>query len=243
MEPSSLERFGLTRNEAKVYLALLEEGACGVNKVVQRTGLHAPRVYEALDRLTVKGLASFVYKGKRKEFKASSPKRFQELLAEMEGKLSKIMPELLKLGGQPKHEQKATIYVGKEGIRSVMKDVLEELNPGGKYEDFGVSGLFRDVMGPFWDYWQDRKRKYRIRGRCIFDEQVKRKGSFVKDYYGEARFVSREYYNPTDTFIFKDKMLMCMWNAKPPLAVLIHDEDTANGYKRYFNWMWKNAKK
>ncbi|MFH1448342.1 MAG: helix-turn-helix domain-containing protein [Candidatus Micrarchaeota archaeon] len=242
MEPSGLEKFGLTRNESKVYLALLEEGACGVNTVVRRTGLHAPRVYESLDRLVIKGLASFVYKGKRKEFKATTPKRFKELLNDMEERLSRIMPELLDMEKHAKGEQKATVYVGKEGIRSVMKDVLDDLKPGERYFDFGVSGLFREVMGPFWDYWQNRKRMYGLRSRCIFDERVKKKGTFVKDYFGQARFVSRDYYNPTDTFIFKDKILMCMWNAKPPLAILIHDKETAVGYRRYFNMMWKIAR-
>ena len=43
-----------------------------------------------IDRLVAKGLASFVHRGKRREFKASDPMRFQELLGEMEEKLSKI---------------------------------------------------------------------------------------------------------------------------------------------------------
>ncbi len=243
MDISLLEKFGLTRNEAKVYLALLEEGACGVNKILKTTGLYAPRVYEALDRLATKGLVSFVYVGKRKEFRASSPKRFLELLGEIEEKLSGEMPKLLELSRRPKSEQKATIFFGVEGIKSAIKGLLEELNPGGRYDDFGVSGLSRDVTGPFWDYWQDKKIKYRIKSRCIFDERIKKKGTFVKDYYGDYRFVSSRYYNPTDTFIFKDKILMCMWSANPPLAVLISDKYTAEGYERYFNMMWKIAKR
>ncbi len=242
MEPVALEGFGLSRNESKVYVALLGEGTCGVNRIVQLTGLYAPRVYEALDRLVMKGLASFVHKGKKKEFKATNPNRFREILGDMEEKLSRIMPELIELQSGTTGGQKATVYVGKEGIRSVMKDVLEEIKAEGRYDDFGVSGLFYDVMGPFWDYWQLNKKKHGVKSRCIFDERIKRKGTFVNRYFGQAKYVSKNYYTPTDTFILKEKILMCMWSAKPPVAVLIHDKDTAVGYRKYFNIMWESAR-
>lgn len=239
MFEAELEELGLTRNEAKVYLALLQLGPTTTGPLIQRTGLHGPRVYECLERLIGKGLVSFVLKNKRKYFEAADPERLMDLLKEKEKKFAETLPKLKAMKIAEERKEVATIYQGKRGLRTLLDFILSETR-NGEYLDFGVSGIFRDVMGPYWDVWQATKRKWKIRSKCIFEEKI-RGSKLRRDYFGEARFVHSKYHCPSDTFIFGDFIAVFMWTADPPTAVLIKDAKTAQGYKNIFKWMWKSA--
>lgn len=238
----TLGKLGLTQNEIKVYLALLATGSTTSGAVIRESELHRPRVYEALDRLISRGLASFVIKNNRKHFEASAPERLNDIVEGMRRDVREAVPELKKISNSERKGEATTLFLGVRGIRSVLDSLLEELNSGGEYADFGVGGRFREVMGPYWDVWQKSKVEQRITSRCIFNERL-RGSKLLRDYRGKARFVPEEYHCPSDTMIYKDKIILFIWNANPPTAVLIRDAETARGYMNVFNWMWKNAKK
>jgi predicted transcriptional regulator len=238
----TLEELGLTQNEIKVYLALLSTGQTTSGVVVARSGLHRPAVYSALERLVSRGLASFVKKNNRKHFQASEPDRFNDIIEGMRRDVREAVPELKKISNFEKEGEATTLFLGVRGIRSVLDSMLQELKGGGRYDDFGVGGRFREVMGPYWDFWQKSKVELGITSRCIFNENL-RGSKLLKDYRGKARFVPKKYHCPSDTMIYNDKIVLFIWNAKPPTAVLIRDSETAKGYFNVFNWMWKNAKR
>ena len=70
MDTKILERVGLTKNEIKIYLALLELGTTTTGPLTRKAGIHASRVYESLNNLIKKGLVSFVIKANIKHFSA-----------------------------------------------------------------------------------------------------------------------------------------------------------------------------
>ncbi len=235
-----LEQLGLSGAEAKVYLALLETGSTLAGPIIKKTGLHRGTTYQILQRLIEKGLVSFVVKSGKRYFEATDPERFLDILKEKEESLKNILPELKLKKQLSKEKQETTVYSGVKGIHSVMDKMLEDLNPNGIYYDFGVSGLFRQVMGPYWDIWQKKKRKFKIKSQVIFTEEIKKKNpKLLKDYFGEARFHPKEFYSITDTIIYKDTVVLFIWTAKPPIAVVIKNKDNAESYKKQFKFMWK----
>jgi len=239
-----LEELGLSEAESKVYLALLDSGSTLAGSVIKKTGLHRGTTYQILQRLKEKGLVSSVVKGKKQYFQPAEPQRLMDVLKEKEEKLQEILPALKTKLELSKEKQEVTVYTGVKGIRSVMDKMLEELNPSGEYYDFGVSGLFRNVMGPYWDLWQRKKKKYKIKSQVIFNEELKSKSpELLQDYHGQARFHPREYSSITDTMIYKDTVILFIWTAKPPIAVVIKNKDNAESYKNQFRFLWKHAKK
>lgn len=238
-----LEELGLSEAEAKVYLTLLETGSTLAGPIIKKTGLHRGTTYQILQRLKEKGLVSSVIKGKKQYFQAVDPDRLMDVLKEREEKLQEILPDLKAKLEASKEKQEVTVYYGVKGIRSVMDKMLEEIR-NGEYYDFGVSGLFRDVMKHYWDLWQKKKRKYKIKSYVIFNEELKKKNpKLLKDYYGQARFHPKEFSSITDTMIYKDTIILFIWTAKPPIAVLIKNKENAQSYKNQFKLMWKYAKK
>lgn len=241
---SVLKELGLSEAEAKVYLSLLETGSTLVGPIIKKTGLHRATTYQLLQRLKEKGLVSSVIKGKKQHFEPVHPDRLMDILKEREEHLQKVLPALKARLESSRDHQEITVHTGIKGIRAVMNRMLEELNPEGTYYDFGASGLFFDVMGAYFLTWQRKKRKYKIWSKVIFSEDIKKRNpDILKEYHGEGKFHPKEYGSMTDTMIYNDTVVLFLWRASPPVAVLIKNEETAKGYLNQFEILWKHARK
>ncbi|MBW2999828.1 hypothetical protein KY339_04085, partial [Candidatus Woesearchaeota archaeon] len=101
MQKEILEEIGLTKSEINVYLALLELGSSTTGKIVDKSNASSSKIYEILDKLIQKGLASFIIKGGVKYFEAAPPERIMDYMEDKTAKLNqqkqnlkKILPEL-----------------------------------------------------------------------------------------------------------------------------------------------------
>ncbi|MDO8339602.1 MAG: helix-turn-helix domain-containing protein [Candidatus Burarchaeum sp.] len=246
--PIKLERLGLTHNEAKVYLALLEVGPSATKALIRKTGIHTSKVYESLERLIQKGLANFVIEANRKKFSATDPQSIIGFLDEKQMELEdkkkevvKLLPSLrsLRRAALP---QSASVFSGIKGYKAMLDNMLKELGEGGHYDAF-ASGRLKAELGPFWNHFQRKKEKMGIRSRCLWDEGVRSQKEYLKEYFGKGRFIPSGSYNaPTDIFIYKDKVLLVSYVSKPIFAVLIHSAGMSKSYAELFNTLWKIGK-
>src|SRR3989344_8110701 len=63
-----LQKAGLTRNEAKVYLLLIQEGAMIANALAKRSHIDRSLTYTILNNLTNKGMVTATYQQTKKHF-------------------------------------------------------------------------------------------------------------------------------------------------------------------------------
>ena len=70
MDIKILEEIGLTKSEVKTYLALLEIGSSSTGDIVEKAQVASSKIYEILDKLSQKGLVSFIIKSGVKYFEA-----------------------------------------------------------------------------------------------------------------------------------------------------------------------------
>lgn len=234
---------GLSEGEAKIYLCLLDCGPSLAGGIIEKTGFHRGTTYQILRRLSEKGLVSSIICGKKRHFQAVNPRRLMDLLRGREESLQGILPGLEAKLKTQSEKQQVTVYHGLNGIRSVMDRILEELSPGGTYYDFGVSGLFRIKMPAYWEVWQKRKARGKIRSQVIFNEELRKKDPYLlENYAGQARFHPKEFSSLTDTIIYNDTVVLFIWTANPPIAIVVENKDNAQSYLNQFRLMWKHAK-
>src|SRR3989338_3484937 len=105
----ALIALGLTETESKVYLALLKRGSSLAGKVTKETGLHRRTVYDTIERLIEKGLASYIVTNNQRYFEAIDPERLMQILKEKESILLSHLPELKGLYKSTK-EKKETLF-------------------------------------------------------------------------------------------------------------------------------------
>ncbi|MEM4633888.1 MAG: helix-turn-helix domain-containing protein [Candidatus Anstonellaceae archaeon] len=233
---------GLSRMEARTYLALLQLGPAPASSVIRLAGMHKATIYQALESLIEKGFVSFMIEDKKKIFHPAEPKILLESMLQKEEALKQTIHKLEKLyKAATLEKQRVRVYAGKEGIKSALNSMMNEIKPGGFYCDFGVSGLFRKVMGAYFSLWQNMKRKKRITSYVIFNAKLKKNRKFFKEYFGKAKFYPEKYESLTDTMIYNDTVIMILWTATPPLAIVIKSKENAKSYLNQFWMMWEKA--
>ncbi|WJW68452.1 hypothetical protein OZ401_004064 [Candidatus Chlorohelix allophototropha] len=104
---SQLEELDLTRNEAKIYLAMLGRPNFKAAELANAAGVPRPKVYEALNNLLNKGLC-YAVPGNVAQFSAVDPKQ-----------------ALLDL--QRRHEQEMNAVITHR--RQLMEDLVEQILP------------------------------------------------------------------------------------------------------------------
>ena len=75
MDESILLKIGLTGNESKIYMILLEMGEAIASDLAKKTDISRPHVYDSINRLMEKGLCSYVIKNNKNTLKQLALKR------------------------------------------------------------------------------------------------------------------------------------------------------------------------
>ncbi len=240
----SLEKFGLSLKESKVYLASLELGDCAASDIALKSNLPRTLVYDILERLIDLGIISYAIKENIKYFRAADPHELLRILHEKEEAVSKIIPrldELYALKGTKR--PRVSIYEGKEGMKTVMSDMLRS---GVKeFFSYGSSRSSIEIIPAFMSEWHKERIKKKISARMIYNNtpESREKVKLLKGMkYTSFRFMPITTPSPTANLIYADKLVITSWG-KDPFAVAIEDESMAENQKRYFEELWKIAKK
>ncbi|HJX50052.1 MAG TPA: helix-turn-helix domain-containing protein [Candidatus Nanoarchaeia archaeon] len=232
-----LEEAGLTHNESIVYRALLELGPSLAGQISRKSGLHRRTVYDVVEMLIKKGLIGYIKKNNQKYFEASSPERFTDILKEKENAISEFIPEMMSLYGKTKEKQETNFYKGRQGLKTVLEDQLEQGTD--EILILGASPKAYEIL-EFYFKWFDKKRKsQKIKTRIIFSE----KNLKMKIPFSEIRYLPQKYSSPLAVNIYRDKVAIILWSEDNPIAIVIKNKDVSEGYKKYFELTWKLAKK
>jgi sugar-specific transcriptional regulator TrmB len=233
-----LREFGFTAGEEKVYLALVSIGDSGASDVIKKTGLHRATVYDILERLIGKGFVSFVIRDGVKVYQSGDSSKFLDVIFEEEEKVRdkqtkalSIVEKLKTLKKKSKNGSVARVFVGDEGMKAVMNDIIEV---GENFVVFGSEGRFVEDLKDYTEQWARRREEKGIRARIVMSE-----GSRAPIWkMNKVRFIGKEYCSPTSTFIYGHKVAMFM-NDDAGTVVVVENGKLARSYRNYFKILWK----
>ncbi len=232
MEPEKLRHAGLTENQSQIYIQLIKEGQATVGTLSKKTKIHRRNIYDALEALIKKGLASYIKQNKTKIYKAAPPERLLKIIKEKEQQISSVIEDLKKQYIQVKEKQETTFFKGKEGLKTIFEDQLNSK----EILIIGASPKAYEIL-EFYFHWYDKKRKKKkIKTKIISNQKLKNKIPF-----SEIKYLPKKYSNPVSLNIYQDKTAIILWTSEP-IAILIKNNEIAQGYKKYFELMWKISK-
>lgn len=238
MEIEKLEQLGLNRNEAKIYLVLLELKKSQAGELSKRAQINRTTTYDVLERLIEKGLVTHVIESNRKIFKPTSPKRILINIKEKEKIAEEVIPSLYKIFSHSKKKEESNVYTGKKGIKSILDDILNYK----EYVAFGSSGEFLKIMQHDFIIFQKKKKDLKIKSRIIQSDSAKKNKELKKFAYASFKYIPDEFSAPNTSIIYGDKLAIIVW-AETPFATVISSKQVANSFRKYFELMWKQAKK
>lgn len=249
MDIKVLEEIGLSRNEIKIYFALLELDQASATPIVKKSGIPNSKVYPTLEKLIQKGLVSFVVKNRVKYFQASEPENFLDLLEKKEIQISRqketikdLIPDIKKRREINSDKQEATVYEGIKGVKAAFDEILSNLKSGDKYYVFTLGNELEKVeLKSFFRNFHAKRIKRNISVKFIANTSLR--GIFEEHH--NYKKISIKYSNqtfPSGIFIFADKVMTVVWEKKPT-AFVITSKNNYEKYKEFFEESWKNAKK
>lgn len=243
-----LEAIGLTKNEIKIYLALLELGSTSSGAIIKKTGIHTSKVYDGLERLAHKGLVTHVIISDTKHFQAVNPDRLIDFLddkkkeiSQQEQEIKKILPELKLKQSLSGGETEAEIFRGWKGMETVFNEGVRVM---GKNDVWYVLGAYAgedvertdQLITKIIKKCELKKMKWKV----IYNESARDTFKYEQSSpITENRFLNQE--TPATINIYKDVVFIALWT-KNPVAFRVKDKKVADSFKKYFEVMWNLAK-
>lgn len=243
-----LKSVGLSENEARVYLAMLELGPATMLQIAAKAEVKRPTAYAEIESLKKKRLVSVAVRGKKHLFRAESPEEFERLLSEEQktfeekhSELTKALPELLTLHSLAEHKPIVRYFEGKEGLSRMQEEFLKA-----KEKQVLVISAIDEVNRVFPDHHESyriRRIAKKIRSQLIYTSE---RGDYLRgqnrDMLRETRFVDPKGFSfNVDITIFDNTVAIASLKGKL-LGVLITNHEVASSFKGLFNLLWHSLK-
>lgn len=232
-----LQSLGLTEKEAKAYISLLRLGESTATKIAEDINIDRTLTYQVMNKVIERGLVNYVVKNNVRYFSAAKPEKLMGDLKEKEENLSKVLPEMEKLAKMEEEETKVELYRGKEGIKTICREIVRR---GKEYVVFGEEGRFQEVLHIFVKEFLRDVVKYGCQERILSKESKRNKILITEN--SEIRYLPDKYFSPTLTIVFGDKIVNFVWS-KPYYAIVTRNREIADSFRSYFKVLWKVAKK
>ncbi|HLC57248.1 MAG TPA: helix-turn-helix domain-containing protein [Candidatus Nanoarchaeia archaeon] len=245
MNGEILTQIGLSKNEIKVYFALLELEQSSATPIVRKSSIPNSKVYPTLEKLIKKGLVSYVIKNNVKYFQPSSPKNLIDLLDKKEKeiirqkqKINLLISEIEAKKDMSKDKQEAVIYEGLEGVNVAFESILSTLKPNEEYQVFTLGKeLEREELKRFFRNFHKRRIFKRIKARLLVNKKI-RKIFFAYHKYSGMKVRYADLSLPTGVFIYGNNVMTVVWENNPT-AFVITSKNNADRYKEFFENIWR----
>lgn len=232
-----LQELGLSINETKVFVALLNLGATTAGKVAEKCKLHRTNVYDALERLGEKGLVSHILKDETKIFEASDPESLSRLVDERKAKLESIMPQLI-LDKQFSKKTSVHVFEGVKALKLAFYALLKYNKP---IHIYGLPKHAPEIVKNFIDLFHKTRIQRKILMQHIYNENSQERIKYLNSLaYTEAKYLPHQFDTPISTLTCGDEVLIIYW-LEPLTFIRMDSKQLAETYKNYFGFLYSAA--
>ncbi|MFH1307761.1 MAG: helix-turn-helix domain-containing protein [archaeon] len=240
---------GMTKTEAEIFIEILKLKETLIGSLIKRTGMHRGTVYNSVNNLIKKGFVCFSDRSGKRYYKYSGEKIFETVIDEKERKLEEekkeinnFLKEISKISGEVSN--KVQVFYGVEAFKMLFLEIYEECKKNNcEYLFLGRGGEMQDAAGEsFYKYTQKLKKKLKVKCRVILDKQTT-SHPYHKVIEGNLKYIPSKIYSPVNFWIYQDTILLVLFGGLPLVSIKIKSKDLADGFRNYFEYLWKMAKK
>jgi HTH-type transcriptional regulator, sugar sensing transcriptional regulator len=237
-----LEELGLTPNEAKIYMALLELKNGTIWDISTHAGIHRRNTYDAIHRLMYKGLAFQVLPKRNLTYAPVHPDKLKEYVEDKINSLEKGLPGMIKKYNKVNTSQFVNVYKGVGGLRnyidleiSVGKDIYCLGGKGSWYDERVLDYVIRKAY-----------RKYKeagIKSYMIYDQEAGTRSDVVKYIGNNYKILPKKYSSNSSVDVFGDYVAiysgMNVKNLEDDITItILKDKTLAQDFMKWWQFMW-----
>lgn len=234
-----LEDIGLTRREARIYLAVLQRPESSLAEISRITLIPRMSCYGILRALLQKGFVDVLIKKKRRFFVAVPPPKILQRLSRRTEEFKEALPrfehhEKPKVFCQPK------FFEGKDSIRAVFRQILDTKQP---FVAITCVDDMEHIAETYFNEFIRQRIKQNLKVRLLTNRTSASLRMKEKDPHElrETRFVPERYRFHTAEYIFGNNIAILSLKQKIPTALIIEDPELAKTHLMYFELLWTMA--
>lgn len=260
----TLEDFGLTENEIKVYVEALKHDEVSPFKIARITGVPRTTVYDVMMSLSLKGLLklnqSQGLEKKETRIKAVNPSILRAIIAQKTDELARldvdvvdILPKLKKDFHKSEPNAEQSFYPGIEGVREVF-NMVERIDSDVPLYSWNQL-MPMDALGREWtnkdvDLSLQRKRElnkttknlvpFTTWTRHVLTYQWGRDHSYIE--LNEFRMIDNPIFQLyTEIYLYTDYVAIVCTQEDEVWGSVVHSRALAKTYQSIFEYMWQQA--
>lgn len=229
---------GLNKNEANIYLAILQLGPSSVWDISKLTAIKRPTCYVVLDELVNKNFAFKTNDGKRTLYNIISPKELYTKIQNSFNRFNESITELNALADKTPTKPQIHSYEGVEGLYKVLYLSLEQQHEILVYSTWQIERKIAELIPT---YLNDRLDK-NITSRILLANTVDNQAIIDKDKkeIKETKFIHRDHFNPDyRTMIFSNNVITIDLSSNIYIT-LIENKSIYNFERQKFELLWNN---
>ena len=231
--------FGLTKKQAKVYLASLQLGPASIQDIARATKDQRTNLYDSVEELVIKGLMVVVPFGKRQHYEAQDPANLKTVLHEKERALHDVLPQFSSLYGASEVKPRIRYYPGIEGYKLVYEDSLSTREKK-LFGIFSMQDIWEVIGREAADDMVRRRVKKGIALRVIRSKEREAEQAYPSSLgdLRELRFCPEGMDFPITTYVYDNKV-MILSSKRETFGLIIESSDIATAHRHYFSALWQ----
>lgn len=234
-----LHDFGLTKKQAKVYLASLQLGSASIQDIARAAKEQRTNLYDAITALVAKGLMSITPVGKRHHYEAQDPRALKSVLHDKERSLAEVLPQFASLYSGGEFKPRIRFYPGLEGYKQAYEDSLTTTDKK-LFGIFAVQSTWEIIGKEAADDMVRRRAKKGIALRVIRSKVGEPENIYPSRLADlrELRWAPSGMEFPITTYVYGNKV-MILSSKRELFGLIIESADIAAAHRHYFEALWR----
>lgn len=237
-----LKQFGLTDNEAKVYLATLELGTASIQDISKKSKVKRTTIYTTIAALQQKGLISQTKKGVKTDYLAENPEKVAEMAKRQFEALNQALPQFKSIYNTSDIKPKLAYYEGREGYVSIYDSIIKE-QPADLLIVSSYNHLRQHLDPQYEAKWMKRRIENNIKLRWLVLKTAQTSHLLAQDLVSlrETRFLPPKFNFTSTVFIYNNKAILVSGKQRDFSAIVIENAEFQTMFKQFFEMMWSNC--
>lgn len=244
---SYFNQFGLSEDEALIYLKLLELGPATVQQLASACDLKRSTTHIKVEDLIQKGLVTQTKRGARRMVVAEVPEKLQSLLDQKKWELKRLennLPDIIEgiYKNVPKVKDTTDVEVKYYESRNSVKHVYHEILKAKKIYSFANLLQVRKVLPENTGLFERAlKQNKELEIWEILDHRSSSLSPIKNERYHYCFIPSSKFQFSNDFIIFDNYVALVSLQAKPS-AILIDSKTIAEGLRTIHQVFWEFLK-
>jgi sugar-specific transcriptional regulator TrmB len=238
---ASLEEYGLSRNEASIYIFLLKKLEATAFEVAKETTIPRTTVYATLESLKKQGFISQFKRNNVAYFTPESPSRLVRLLKDKEEIINSVMPQIQAIASRQTNSPVTKLYVGIDGIKHGLEDILETLKKHKIKQIYATSQAdLLKFLPKYFPDWLKRREELGVFTKLILPSTA---SNYLKtNELREVRYLPEKFPFTTSVTMYGNKMAFFSLEGDDPYCVIVESASITGLFSQFFLFSWETLK-